>query len=420
MNSEELKLIQAGRRKFAAMASTYFLGVFNDNFFKQAALLMAISAGLIDFQGYATVIFTLPFLIFASYAGWLSDRFSKRSVMIGSKVLELIAMLAGAAGICTGSWVLIFTMLGIMGIQAAVFSPALNGSIPELYPAWYVIKANAIVKMISTTAIFGGIAMAGLVLSRRGAEVSSIPWGQFLVALSVVSVSILGLIVSFGAPSRPAAAPEKKFPRSGPLETFRTIQEIQKDPLLNIAVMSNMFLWFCGSMMTMIVNPLGLKQYCAGEAVTSFMNVVFLTGIAAGGFISSRLAVGERWYRVLSPAALIMSVMMGLMVLVPHLPVGHDLQVMAIFINLAGIGLCGGVFLIPLESFVQVRPAADRKGSVISAANFSVFSGILVSGLVANFLNAWLLPTQSFAVMSIMSLSVSIWQYFVLNKGRLK
>ena len=34
--------IRRGRGKFACMAGAYTLGVFNDNFFKQAAMLLAV------------------------------------------------------------------------------------------------------------------------------------------------------------------------------------------------------------------------------------------------------------------------------------------------------------------------------------------------------------------------------------------
>ena len=71
-----LSAIRKGRAKFIAMAVTYFLGVFNDNFFKQAALLLAIAAGLSKLQGDATLYFSLPFVLFSAYAGWLADRFS--------------------------------------------------------------------------------------------------------------------------------------------------------------------------------------------------------------------------------------------------------------------------------------------------------------------------------------------------------
>ena len=93
------------------MAGAYTLGVFNDNFFKQAALVLAVAAGRNSMQGFALAVFTLPFLIFSAPAGWMADRFPKSKVVIGAKACELLAMLAGAAGICLGHWSLIFTML---------------------------------------------------------------------------------------------------------------------------------------------------------------------------------------------------------------------------------------------------------------------------------------------------------------------
>jgi MFS family permease len=100
MASDEAQVrdeIRRARGKFAAMAATYFLGAFNDNFYKQAMMLIAIASGKPEFQGYAAVVFTLPFVIFAAPAGWMADRFSKRKVVIWSKVLELAAMIFGAA-----------------------------------------------------------------------------------------------------------------------------------------------------------------------------------------------------------------------------------------------------------------------------------------------------------------------------------
>ena len=89
---EALSLTQQIRRargKFLAMAATYSLGVFNDNFFRQAAMLMAVALGKKELQGHAIVIFALPYLIFAAYAGWFADRFPKRNVVIWAKVARL-------------------------------------------------------------------------------------------------------------------------------------------------------------------------------------------------------------------------------------------------------------------------------------------------------------------------------------------
>ncbi|EKD36313.1 MAG: Major facilitator superfamily MFS_1, partial [uncultured bacterium] len=93
METKSEMTIQTVRGKFLAMAVTYCLGVFNDNYFKQAAMLMAVSAGLSGLQGTATVLFALPFVLFSAWAGWLADRFPKRGVVIWAKALELAAML---------------------------------------------------------------------------------------------------------------------------------------------------------------------------------------------------------------------------------------------------------------------------------------------------------------------------------------
>ncbi|MCY2925470.1 MAG: MFS transporter [Planctomycetota bacterium] len=158
--------IRQARGKFVAMAGAYCLGVFNDNLFKQAAALVALyiahDAGL---QNLGAIMFTLPWLLFAAPAGWLADRFPKRHIVIASKALELAAMLCGAAGIILVNWPLILTMLFIMGLQACIFSPALNGSIPELYPPTYVIKANSFMKMLVTAGNLVGIIAAGLLLA---------------------------------------------------------------------------------------------------------------------------------------------------------------------------------------------------------------------------------------------------------------
>ena len=160
--------VRRARGNFFAMAATYSLGAFNDNLFKMAAILMAVGAGMSNFRGHATIIFALPFILLAAPCGWLADRFSKRTIVIAAKLLELVAMICGVVGIVTASWPLILVMVFLMATQSAIFSPSLNGSIPELFPAEYVVRANGYVKMAVTTAILLGTALAGAALDAGG------------------------------------------------------------------------------------------------------------------------------------------------------------------------------------------------------------------------------------------------------------
>jgi len=434
---EELSLTQQIRRargKFLAMAATYSLGVFNDNFFRQAAMLMAVALGKKELQGHAIVIFALPYLIFAAYAGWFADRFSKRNVVIWAKVLELAAMICGAIGICLVSWPLIMTMVGLMGLQSCFFNPALNGSIPELYPTSYVTTANAYLKVVVTAAILAGYALAGVALDREGMAWGSVELGHATVAGAVLLVAALGVIGSFGVPHRPAAAPEARFPLDGPLHTLRDLWAIRKDGLLAVVIAANAFVWFAGALELSLINELGKIQLGLSMKMTSGLLAAQLVGLAMGGLLSSRLAKGERWYRILPPAGFVMAGLMMLMGLAPSLGAampdrmihlsGHTVplellvQVGACFALLFCIGMGGGMYIIPCEAFVQVRPAADRKGRVIAASTFAVFVGILLSGPVYNLLTSqWgLLPTTAFAVLGAMSFLVAAFLGLALTR----
>lgn len=421
MNDDPLKQqIRQGHGKFAAMVGTYALGVFNDQFYKQAAMLLAVAVGLKHLQGHVLFVFTLPYLVFAAYAGWLADRFPKNRVVIGAKVMELAAMICGGVGIVTQTWSLILVMACVMGWQSCIFSPALNGSIPELYPPSYVTTANGILKVFVTASILSGVAASGPVLEIFGTKTQvQKDMGRLVAGIGVIAISMLGVLVSFFVPRRPAADPQARFPWTGPRDTVRQLWQIQKDRLLWTTICANVFVWFVGSVQILLINVMGLEQFGYRKTLTSALLASEVLGLAVGGLLAARLAKGERWYRVLVPAALLMSLFLSGVALTPLLP--PSVRPAALVVLLGGAGITGGVFMIPCEAFIQVRPAAGRKGTVIASANFMVFAGILLSAPIGNGLNAALRPTVSFGLLAAFSLLVAVILFVVLpKKGRVR
>lgn len=412
--------IRRARKNFAAMAATYSLGAFNDNFFKQAVMMTAVATGRPQYQGYALMIFTLPYILLAAPAGWAADRYPKRTVVIASKFMELAAMLFGAAGIITGHWSLIFAMLATMGTQATVFSPSLNGAIPELYPAAYVTRANSFIKIAVTAAILAGTSLAGIALDWPGVGPFGYEMGRWTVAAVIVAVALLGVAGSFGVPRRAAAAPGTPFPWSGPIDTLRTLRETGKDKLLAITIAANSFFWFIASLQLLLINTLGIDQLKFSKTITSYLVGAELVGMAIGGLVIGKISRGRRWYGVLWPSTFILGLLMIGVGLVPLLP-AHA-RVAVLFSVLAAMGVSGGFFLVPAESFIQVRPDPDRKGAVIAAANFGAFSGIILSSLVSMLLNRpipdapgslivhpLVVPTLGFAITGVATIALSVW-----------
>ena len=392
--------IRKARGKFAAMAATYFLGVFNDNFFKMSVVLATGSAAK---KGLINALFAVPFILLASYAGWMADRFSKRNIVIFAKVLEVAAMLCGAAAIVSGSWPLIMIMVLIMAAQSTIFSPSLNGTIPELYPKEYVTTANGIIKVLVTAAILLGTIASGYALSPK-----EIVWGdattmgQAIVGGVVIGVAVLGVLVSFFVPRRGAADPSAKFPWTGPWETLKELGALRRDPLLMLILLCDVFVWFAGAIQITVITDIGKEQFGWSEAATA--NVVFagLIGVAVGGIAATKIANNRRWYRLLPWLAFAMSVPGILTTFLPMLPPGARFWALCPLMLL--MGTAAGLMMIPCESFIQVRPAPAHKGRVIAAANCGVFIGIFVSAGVYVLLRMFLSPTACFGALAVMSI----------------
>src|SRR5260370_31348804 len=86
------------RRGFWSLIATQFQGAFNDNGLKFFVIYLILGQNPITAQKDFGVfligdLFAIPFLLFSMTGGYLADRFSKRSVTIGTKLFEITAML---------------------------------------------------------------------------------------------------------------------------------------------------------------------------------------------------------------------------------------------------------------------------------------------------------------------------------------
>ena len=114
-------------RSFWSLFVVQFQGAFSDNLFK--FLVLFLVNRLVpesDRDSYISLVlaaFSLPFLLFAMTGGYFADRFHKRSVVIGTKVLEVAVMALGAWGLWMQSLPVLFGVVFLMSVQSAFFGP---------------------------------------------------------------------------------------------------------------------------------------------------------------------------------------------------------------------------------------------------------------------------------------------------------
>jgi len=129
---------------FAGLVASTGLTSFDENLFKEATMLLGVGGGSAWLQGWGTVLFASPYILFAAIAGRLADRFAKRSVIIACKAIESGAAILGSIGLITDDWTIIFLTAVVMATVSALLGPPVNGSTPEIYPDRVVPRANAV------------------------------------------------------------------------------------------------------------------------------------------------------------------------------------------------------------------------------------------------------------------------------------
>ena len=403
------------------MAGAYAMGVFNDGFYRRSAILLALVASRDapgDWtmgEGWIMAIFTAPYLLFAAPAGWLADRFPKRRIIIAAKSLELVAMTRGAVGICLGSWPLIMAMMFTMGAQSCLFGPALNGSIPELYPAAYVQRANSILKVVVTPMILMGLVAAGFALNVKSEGAGGIALGRWIVGGVLVAVATVGLLLGIGSAHRPAANPTSPFPWRGPVNVVMELVALRKDRLLAIAAVSSVFIWAVGAMLLLLIDRLAIHQLLVSEGMSSWLLAAEVVGVAIGGVLSNVVASGPRWYRALAPSAAGFACVLIALGALPLLPMEAQFPTALVLLALSGV--LGGIFMIPCGAFIQVRAPIEKRGTIIASVSSVTFAAILLASAMEVALVAVLkFATSAMLVTGILAMAMAIWLRWVLNE----
>src|SRR6266481_1023210 len=194
-------------RRFLPLFVTQLLGALNDNFFKNALVILvtfrlAEAAGL-NGQILVTAaagLFILPFFLFSATSGLLADKFEKRWLILAVKAAEILFMAIAAAGFYSGHVVLLMTVLFLMGVHSTFFGPIKYGILPAHLAPGELLAGNALIEAGTFLAILIGTIAGGVaILTAHGIAI---------VSLGLLAVAIAGLIAAIFIPPAPPPAPD--------------------------------------------------------------------------------------------------------------------------------------------------------------------------------------------------------------------
>ncbi|PYQ81062.1 MAG: hypothetical protein DMG01_05115, partial [Acidobacteria bacterium] len=283
---------------------TQFLGAFNDNLFKMVVSLVAVRMATGEpgrDLSIVSAVFILPFILFSGYAGQLADVYSKRTVLVVTKSLEIVATALGLIAFLIGHLHLTYAVLFLFALQATFFSPAKYGILPEMLPDRDLSRANGILEMSTFVAIVVGVAAGGAMFD---------VWQDrlWLIGIIVMAIALIGTAVSFRIPRVRASAPGARIDFNPWREIGLGLKRLRGDRVLSLTVAGISYFWFLGALLQLVIILFGTQVMHLNDRWVGVLTAFAAIGIGAGSMAAGRLS-GDKVELGLAPIG---SIGMGL------------------------------------------------------------------------------------------------------------
>jgi acyl-[acyl-carrier-protein]-phospholipid O-acyltransferase/long-chain-fatty-acid--[acyl-carrier-protein] ligase len=362
-------------RGFVYLLAAQALAVFDDNTFKQLLMLFVTSsvpaiATRNLYISLGTALYVLPYIVFSSYAGQVADHFSKRRVIIFMKVVEAALLSVAVLAMYVGHIIAMLAVLFLLGIHACFLDPAKEGILPQIFPEESLSRANGLMQLTVYTMIVSGPVAAGLLLDAFSGR-------PYIPVAMLVGTALLGLLVATGINRVAAIAEGEKFRVNAIREFRRDFREIRSSLPLYRTVLAIAFFWSLGAVYLQNVIGYGRDLLHLNNAGISYLTASVSIGVGVGAFVAGKLS-GEQVELGLVPMGSI-----GLGVCGVFLYFVHQ-AVIPVFIGHFLLGFAGGIFIIPLQAYLQAHAGEHSKGRIIATSNVLTFTGVFLgAGLFA-------------------------------------
>ena len=416
-------------RRFAPLFWCQFFSAFNDNFLKNAlVLLILFKIGGRTGESLVTLaggVFIAPFFLLSAFGGELADRFDKALVARILKLVEIGAAAVAVAGFQLNSLPLLFVALFMFGLIGALFGPIKYGILPDHLRREELPRGNALIEGATFLAILGGTITGGVAMQGGG--------NPAMLAIMMMLFAILCWGSSLFIPKTARAAPDLEIDPNILSSTGRLLGDLWMDAKFwRCAVVTSIF-WLVGAVLLSLLPPLVMHTLNGAEIVVTIFLAIFAVAIGAGSGLAAWLSAGRI---ILLPTAIgallvgLCALELGLALL--HLPVTDqtaELAPSAFFarpiawhavIDLGLLAVAGGLMIVPSFAAIQAWAAPERRARIVAAVNVlnaafmvggalvvallqkagvgipALFLGIAAVGLIATLWIGKTMPTNAF------------------------
>jgi LPLT family lysophospholipid transporter-like MFS transporter len=369
-----------------------FLTAFADNaiLFTAIAMVLRASSTVSWYVPALQSAFLIAFVILAPWVGPFADRRPKAHVLLIGNLLKA----AGAGLMLLGTEPIAAYLL--VGIGAAVYGPAKYGILPELVRHERLVSANGWIEGSTIAAIIIGTYVGARVADHSITAALVLVTGAYLLSL------IITLFV-------PRIAPRHTDEPLGVGHFFAMMRRLLDSDRARFTMLGASLFWGAGAVLRLLLvafAPLVLMTESTSDIAE--LTLYLALGIVAGAVAVPRLIPIERLRR----ARLAAYAMAVCIIVFSQVESFWSARVV-----LAAIGLCGGLFVVPVNAALQeIGQRTIGSGGAVALQNFfqnlamlasvglytvaaargaSPITSVVVVGvlvLVATFLVSWHLP----------------------------
>ncbi|MDD2283922.1 MAG: hypothetical protein PHQ11_00765 [Paludibacter sp.] len=362
-------------KKWTSLLAANFLGVFNDNFLKNAIIFVAIGwdlpAWLSQSQLIAVVSASLvvPYLILSPLGGKLAVRYPKLKVFRFFKLMEFPIM-AIACFAFLFEWVLLTVVaILLMGIQSCLYSPAKYGLIRDIGG----IEGSAFGSGLFETMAFLGI-LAGTVFASWLSDYHQV-W-VFVIFFMLLAaggyVTTLRIKADELAPDPETSLKINLFPWRFLCDSFMLAKSFKQ---VNLAVLGVSVFWLIGALLQMNIIIHARNFYQVSNTATGVVMAFAAIGIALGTWLAGVLASKVRGRTLMLWG--LTGMLVNLLIIV-FLQIDFQLFLVLIFLT----ACFGGLFQVPNLTVIQQADAGSKLGQLLAYMNLVIFIFVLIASVL--------------------------------------
>jgi acyl-[acyl-carrier-protein]-phospholipid O-acyltransferase / long-chain-fatty-acid--[acyl-carrier-protein] ligase len=375
-------------RRFAPLFWCQFFSAFNDNFLKTSLVFLILfkmteqgSEALITLAG---AIFIFPFFILSAIGGEIADRYDKAFVARRLKLVEIAVAAIAVGGFWLHSVPVLFAALFLFGVISALFGPIKYGILPDHLAESELPAGNALVEGATFIAILSGTIVGGLAAKGGGDPAS--------FAAMMMAFALACWLAALFIPATGEAAPNLIIDFNIARSTFVVLRDLYGQKRLWWGGLVVSWFWLVGAVVLSLLPPLVKNALGGSEDVVTAYLAIFSIAIAAGSGLASWLASG----RIVLIPTVFGGLLLGLFALhlgwiTQGLTAGASGRSVAdvfgagpgilIGIDLAGLAVAGGLFIVPSFSAVQAWAGADSRARMVAAVNVLNAAFMTVAGV---------------------------------------